>query len=51
MVFKQNGEIQTVDQYKDADVEAIRRARDGMIQATIHKVAEYGQMLMSICRF
>ncbi len=43
MVFKQNGEIQTVDQYKDADVEAIRRARGGMIQATIHKVAEYEQ--------
>jgi hypothetical protein len=41
MVFKQNGEIQTIDQYSDADVEAIRRARGGMIQATIHKVAEY----------
>lgn len=41
MVFKQNGEIQTIDQYSDADVDAIRRARGGMIQATIHKVAEY----------
>ena len=41
MVFKQNGEIQTIDQYKDADIGAIRRARGGMIQATIHKIPEY----------
>ena len=41
MVFKQNGEMQTIDQYNDADVDTIRRARGGMIQATIHKVSEY----------
>lgn len=41
MVFKQNGEMQTIDQYNDADVDSIRRARGGTIQATIHKVQEY----------
>ena len=45
LVLKQNGEIQTVDQYKDADLEMIRRQRGGMIQATVHKVVEYEHAL------